>query len=64
MEQLIVNLVIAAVEAVPKVIEAIHASTTLSAEEKQKLLAELSNRMHEATAKVAAVRFRALDAKP
>lgn len=58
MEELIVSLVIAAIDGVPKIIEAVKNSNSLSADQKAKLLNDLNIRLTAGAAKVAAVTFK------
>lgn len=58
MEMLVIELVMVALKLAPKVVDAIEASTTLSAEAKAKHLENLKARLDEAKKRVAAVKFR------
>lgn len=58
MEMLVVELVLALLKAVPPMVQAIQASTTMSEAEKAKVMADLHVRLEDAKARVAAVKFR------
>lgn len=58
METVILNLVVAVVQAVPSLIAAVQASTTMSEAEKKVALDKLQGELDSAVARVAAVKFR------
>ena len=58
MEQLVIALVLAGLDAIPKVIAAVQASQNLTAEEKARVLLDLHARLDAAKTKVAGVKFR------
>ena len=58
MEAVVINFIIAAMQSVPSAIAAIQASTSMSADEKAKLIAKLQGELDTVAAAVAGVKFQ------